>query len=283
MNKILLVDDDRYACEALAAALRILGYSTAVVCNGAEAEKRAAEFDPDVVIVDLMLPGISGMDIVTRLAAPPKRLYCSLATGIADFALLKRALAAGGWTLLSKPFHLAHLAAILHNAATMISARNLLPTLRDEPQLKSFTITRRGDTPVNSEDIGRVMQFARQSGADEDTALRRLPIVVYELLTNARTYGATESSEQWYSLQLESDPSEIHVRVSDSGRGFAWKKELSRARTSWEKSKAGGLQIVSALCGEILFGGDNFTASVSLAKVSEYEKASATSETTRVK
>jgi CheY-like chemotaxis protein len=271
VNRILLIDDDRHACEALGAALRILGYTPEVCCNGDQAVTQAMEFGAEAAIVDLMLPGTSGDVIVRHLAAPPKRLFCCLATGMADYSLLKRALSAGAWTLLSKPFQLAHLAGILQSGTILTIARNLQGKLLDETPGDSLTITRRGDTPVNAEDIARVMQYARRSGADEDTIVRRLPIVVYELLSNARAHGAGESSEGFYRLNLTHDKSAIYVRVADSGQGFPWRKELIRVRTNWDKTRASGLQLVTALSQDIQYDEGEFTASVSISKASEYE------------
>jgi anti-sigma regulatory factor (Ser/Thr protein kinase) len=194
---------------------------------------------------------------------------------MADFALLKRAVAGGAWTLMGKPFYLADLSSVLQTAATMLAARKLSQTMREGVPSDTMTITRRGDTPVTAEDIARTIRFATQSGADDDTAYRRLPIVVYELLVNARTHGAEESPDYWYRLHLAHDACSMHVHVSDSGRGFAWQKGLSRIRSQWNKSKATGLQLVTALCGEIEFSDAEFTASCALSKASAFAMNSA--------
>jgi CheY-like chemotaxis protein len=271
MTKILLVDDDRHSNDALAAALRLLGYAADVAGDGEEAVKRIEAVRPDIAIVDLMLPGISGIELVRSFSAPPWDLYCCLASGMMDFALLRRALANGAWTVLSKPFQLAHLSAMLHGGVTIINAQHAMSGVRSGPRQNSLTITRRGDTPVTSEDLAHAMQFARQCGADDVTALRWIPIVTYELLNNARTYGAQESSDGWYRLNLEHGDSDILLQVSDSGKGFGWTKELARVRTSWDKSNASGLQLISALCSHIHYGGEPFTATVSLSKTSSIE------------
>ena len=234
--------------------------------------RQAHEFSPEVAIVDLMLPGISGSEVIQRLSAFPKPVLSCLATGMADFALLKRALTEGAWSLLGKPFRLAHLAELLHSMAVMVSAREQLSSLSEDSPSDCLKITRRGDTPVTGEDIARVMQFALRNGADDDTARRRLPIVVYALLLNAQTHGAKESGDNWYRLLLGHDQTELSIQVADSGKGFAWQKEMSRVRSSWDHSKAKGLQLVTALCDEIQFGGDEFTAATSLTKTAKLEK-----------
>ena len=277
VNRILLVDDDRHASEALAATLRILGYTVEIVLDGKEADSRASGFLPDMAIVDLNMPGVSGLEVMSLLAAPPRMTYCCLATGLADYTMLRRTLTAGAWTLMGKPFQIAPLQSILKTASTMIAARNLAETMAEALPQGVLTIDRRGDTPVNREDLARAMRFALTSGADKDTAMRRLPIVVHELLSNARQYGATESSEQWYRLRLENQGANMRIRVSDTGRGFGWARELIRARTTWDRVKASGLQLASALCEELTFSDGEFTAAALISKVSPYEQYMAAS------
>jgi anti-sigma regulatory factor (Ser/Thr protein kinase) len=198
--------------------------------------------------------------------------YCCLATGLADYTMLRRTLTAGAWTLMGKPFQIAHLQSILKTASTMIAARNLAETMVEALPQGVLTIDRRGDTPVNSEDLARAIRFALGCGADKDTAMRRLPIVVHELLSNARQYGAAESSEQWYRLRLENQGANMRIRVSDTGRGFGWARELIRARTTWDRVKASGLQLASALCEELTFSDGEFSAAALISKVSPYEQ-----------
>ena len=65
---ILLVDDDRHISQVLRRALVYEGYSVDVAHNGNDALQKTIEHPPDVVILDIMLPGgMSGLDICDRL------------------------------------------------------------------------------------------------------------------------------------------------------------------------------------------------------------------------
>ncbi|HEU5347771.1 MAG TPA: response regulator transcription factor [Ktedonobacterales bacterium] len=65
---ILLVDDDRHISQVLRRALVYDGYSVDVAHNGNDALQKTIEHPPDVVILDIMLPGgMSGLDICDRL------------------------------------------------------------------------------------------------------------------------------------------------------------------------------------------------------------------------
>jgi CheY-like chemotaxis protein len=65
--KVLVVDDDRELLSAYAQAVTRLGHVVAVAGNGYEAIAVAAEFAPDVAMVDVMLPDISGITLASVL------------------------------------------------------------------------------------------------------------------------------------------------------------------------------------------------------------------------
>lgn len=65
----LIVEDDRDIVALFRHVLDIAGYHTEIVLNGREAMDRLESFEPDIVLLDLQLPGMSGMDILTRMRA----------------------------------------------------------------------------------------------------------------------------------------------------------------------------------------------------------------------
>ncbi|MGZ3715004.1 MAG: response regulator [Ktedonobacterales bacterium] len=64
---ILLVDDDRHITEVLRRSLAYEGYSVDVALRGDEALQKALQRPPDLVVLDLMLPGIDGLEVCRRL------------------------------------------------------------------------------------------------------------------------------------------------------------------------------------------------------------------------
>jgi two-component system response regulator MprA len=66
---ILVVDDDRRITEVLRRALAYEGYTVDVALRGDEALQRAIERPPDLVVLDIMLPGIDGLEVCRRLRA----------------------------------------------------------------------------------------------------------------------------------------------------------------------------------------------------------------------
>jgi two-component system response regulator ResD len=64
---VLVVDDERTIAEVVARYLERAGYATAVAHDGPEALRLAAACDPDLVVLDLMLPGLDGLEVLRRL------------------------------------------------------------------------------------------------------------------------------------------------------------------------------------------------------------------------
>ena len=68
---VLIVDDNRSAAEVLAAALDVLGHAARVAFDGREALAVLGEFEPDLVILDIGLPGMDGFEVARAIRARP--------------------------------------------------------------------------------------------------------------------------------------------------------------------------------------------------------------------
>ena len=108
-GRVLVVDDNRDAVAMLRLALERLGYAVDVAFDGPSALEKAAEFLPDIVLLDIGLPVMDGYEVARRLRAtqPPGRPLRLLAlTGYGQAADRERALAAGFERHIVKPIEL---------------------------------------------------------------------------------------------------------------------------------------------------------------------------------
>jgi two-component system alkaline phosphatase synthesis response regulator PhoP len=69
MRRVLVVDDDPKVCETLDRYLAHAGYSTASALDGARALELARTFAPDLIVLDLMLPRVDGLEVCRTLRA----------------------------------------------------------------------------------------------------------------------------------------------------------------------------------------------------------------------
>jgi two-component system response regulator MtrA len=68
-TRVLVVEDDPASAEMLSIALRQAGFETAVVGEGTKVMPALRELKPDLVLLDLMLPGMSGIDVCKAIRA----------------------------------------------------------------------------------------------------------------------------------------------------------------------------------------------------------------------
>ncbi|WP_249714387.1 response regulator transcription factor [Rhizomonospora bruguierae] len=68
-TRVLVVDDEPNICALLSATLRLIEFEVRVAGNGRDALVAATEFDPDLVVLDVMLPDLDGFQIAQRLRA----------------------------------------------------------------------------------------------------------------------------------------------------------------------------------------------------------------------
>ena len=70
--KILIVDDNPDNIDVLVNALENVGYNLAIATSGEKALKTTTHFLPDLILLDLMMPGMDGLAILQKLQANPK-------------------------------------------------------------------------------------------------------------------------------------------------------------------------------------------------------------------
>ena len=76
MTNILVVEDERHIASFLEFVLKRAGYEVAVVYDGEQALAAVEAFAPDAMLLDLILPGLTGLEVLKRLRADPR--YASL-------------------------------------------------------------------------------------------------------------------------------------------------------------------------------------------------------------
>jgi class 3 adenylate cyclase len=110
-ERILVVDDQRTNAEVVAGLLRNLGYEVDVATEGAEALERVARLPIDLVISDIMMPGMDGYELCRRLRAAPATalLPIVLITSLDPQSERVKGIEAGADDFLSRPVNWAEL------------------------------------------------------------------------------------------------------------------------------------------------------------------------------
>ena len=104
-SKILIADDNVQNCELLQAYLDDLGVDVVVAYDGQETLDKVAGENPDLVLLDIMMPKMSGFEVCRRLKADEKTrdIPIVMVTALNEMGDIERAVEAGTDDFLSKP------------------------------------------------------------------------------------------------------------------------------------------------------------------------------------
>ncbi len=109
--RLLVVDDDPSVREALELVLDLNGFGVSTATDGAEAIRTLAVDRPDAVVLDVLMPGLDGLEVCRRMRAIGDRTPVLMLTARAEVSERVAGLEAGADDYLVKPFDLDELAA----------------------------------------------------------------------------------------------------------------------------------------------------------------------------
>ncbi len=129
MTRVLVVDDEPQILRALRINLRVRDYDVHVAATGAEALEVAGRYPPDLVILDLGLPDLDGVEVIQGLRGWTKAPIIVL-SGRADSVDKVEALDAGADDYITKPFGVEELLARMRAAVRRTGAPEDLPRIQ---------------------------------------------------------------------------------------------------------------------------------------------------------
>ena len=165
--RILLVEDERGIADFVERALRSQGHAVEVVADGTEGSRRAIASDLDLVILDVMLPGRNGIEVLEEIRAVKPALPVIMLTARAEVADKVAGLDAGATDYITKPFSVeellarvrAHLRTPLQAEATRLRVADI------ELDMLRRTVSRDG-SPVHlsAKEFDLLAYFMRHPG-----------------------------------------------------------------------------------------------------------------------
>jgi DNA-binding response OmpR family regulator len=245
MKKILIIDDEKPVRDVLNIALSEEGYESYQAPSGELGFKLFKSSDPDIVLTDVMMPGIDGIEVTKRMKAQRDDIDVVVMSGFGTEELVVNALRAGASNYIKKPIVFGELFKILDDIIFKRENRKRFEISREivESEYKNIVI---------GNDVSRVwgavnqVLFNAQAVTDPNT-LEGMCIGLYELLINAIEHGNLGISFQEKSdvlqnntyrellecrmkradsegmvVRIESDysPASISVEIRDEGEGF---------------------------------------------------------------
>jgi two-component system OmpR family response regulator len=131
--RLLVVDDEPNIVERLSASLRFSGFEVATACNGVEALTVAGDYHPDLIVLDVMMPGLDGFEVVRRLRRDGMTVPVLFLTAKDSTEDKVAGLTLGGDDFVTKPFSLEEVVARIRAVL-----RRYQPSAYDEAARLSF-------------------------------------------------------------------------------------------------------------------------------------------------
>lgn len=130
-SRILVVDDTPHNVKLLADLLAVKGYDVSTAASGAEALELLPQFGPDIVLLDVMMPGMSGYEVCQKIRKNPEtRLLPVIMVTALDAAEERiKGIEAGADDFLSKPINTVELLARVHS---LLQIRELHETVQTQ-------------------------------------------------------------------------------------------------------------------------------------------------------
>ncbi|MFF8029870.1 response regulator transcription factor [Streptomyces sp. NPDC007896] len=193
--RILVIEDDEALGASLTWGLRAEGYSTQLTADGNEGLWQATEHDFDLIILDVMLPGLDGYQVCTRLREAGKWTPILMLTAMDAPLDQAEGLDLGADDYLTKPFEypvlLAHIRSLLRRAA------HPRPALLQSGDLTLDPATR----------------VVRREGRAIALTPGELSVLEYLLRAEGRAVSKSELLEHCWDVSSQADPSVVEVRI----------------------------------------------------------------------
>jgi len=129
MQRILIVEDEENARKGYEALLRKWNYDVLGVGTGEEALAKFPEFAPHVMLADVELPGLNGLELLGHLAEEIKEIPVIIITGRGSDERVVQAIEAGAYWYIEKPLKFPVLQALLKRALERVQDKRQVAAL----------------------------------------------------------------------------------------------------------------------------------------------------------
>lgn len=127
-SRVLIIDDDRMLRSSLVDLVEAAGWTAKALSRATEAERWITQFSPDVILSDVRMPDMTGLELLNTLSnAPPVVLI----SAHGDIPMAVEAMNQGAYSFVEKPYEPKRLLSILHHAASQYQMQLSNERLRD--------------------------------------------------------------------------------------------------------------------------------------------------------
>jgi CheY-like chemotaxis protein/anti-sigma regulatory factor (Ser/Thr protein kinase) len=223
MPRILVVDDDRTTLQMIRLQLEAAGYRVETARDGASALAKLASHPADLVLLDVWMPGMDGLEVLARLREAPSRPRVVVMTADDAPETLLRAVREHAFRYVTKPVEPSELTEVVE--AVLASKPELRPieVVSAKPDWVELLV------PCDREAATRIQEFLSHLDSDLPDAVRSdVGQAFRELLMNAIEWGGRLDPQQTVRIACLRARRMLLYRIADPGKGFSF-RELTHA------------------------------------------------------
>ncbi len=135
-NRILVVDDEHLIRWSLEQSLKKQGYEVAIAASGEDALKQVQEEAPELMLLDIQLPGMDGLSVLQRIKEIDSEIIVIMVTALGILETAVKAMRLGAFDYINKPFNLDELSIIVKKALETSQLRKEVAQLRSAQESK---------------------------------------------------------------------------------------------------------------------------------------------------
>ncbi|MBI5638267.1 MAG: response regulator [Nitrospinae bacterium] len=219
-HTILVIDDEENIRNVLETVFTGKGYGVVKTANGFEAIKAVEGGGVDLAVIDIKMPGMDGMELLSRIKDHSAEFPVVIMTGFADVETAAKALKAGASDFLAKPFGAQE---VYHSVSRLLELRKV----REENRkiLPFFKFTMDAEIPTRTDYVNGVIHYITEHLKEielcDSSQLSNLVIALYEAIVNGMRHGNGNDPGKKVRVRAEIGYNEARFTVTDQGEGFA--------------------------------------------------------------
>ena len=201
---ILVVDDEQEICEILCSDLSEQGYLCSAVPRGQDALAKLKTENFNIVLLDIGLPDISGMEILRMINRVRHNVAIIMTTGVDSIDMAVEAMKSGAVDYIVKPFRLDK---INNSVRNVLENEKQLPGTDEQKIINGLNTRLDGELPMALEgSYKKIEAIAIGVQTRHDLILRHSTIVTRETVDVARQLGLSEEIiQRWVQARLKQD------------------------------------------------------------------------------
>jgi CheY-like chemotaxis protein/anti-sigma regulatory factor (Ser/Thr protein kinase) len=251
--RILVVDDEEDVRGTLSEMIEGLDYQVMVAENGKEALERIKTEKIDLVITDLSMPKMNGLELIVNSKQINPNIPIAVISAFGNVENTTYALTRGAFSFIAKPFKISQIKELIRKGKQLrelsLGTYALMEWVKSQTEMVF---------PSQPDLFPSAILFALKEcqwrGIEDDARLENVAICLEELLNNAFVHGNRKDKDKRIKVKMAFDAEKFVLSVKDEGDGFDGENYLEKIREEQvSMPEKRGLFIVDLLMDDLRF------------------------------